>query len=65
MAPRFAPWEVWGKPSCYSGDENQIYLELDNCLKAHHDHHIRLNIEDISCRSRFSLVVHSPSAAGA
>lgn len=62
MAPRFSPWQVWGQPSCYNGDAQRIYGEIDRCRDAHADHHIRLNIEDYSCRSRFSFVVHNPTA---
>jgi ribulose-bisphosphate carboxylase small chain len=64
MAPRFTSWELWGRPSCYNGDEQGIHTEIDRCRTTHADHHIRLNIEDHSCCSRFSLVVHSPAAAG-
>jgi len=64
IAPRFTPWEVWGRPSCYNGDVQGIYQELDRCRTTHVDHHIRLNIEDHYCYSRFSFVVHSPAAAG-
>jgi ribulose-bisphosphate carboxylase small chain len=63
MAPRYSPWKVWGKPCCYNGDVQQIYGEIDRCRATHVDHHIRLNIEDYSFRSRFSFVVHSPPAA--
>jgi len=64
MAPRFTPWEVWGKRCCYNGDTQTVYTEIDRCRSAHADHHIRLNIEDYSFRSRFSVVVHSPAAEG-
>jgi ribulose-bisphosphate carboxylase small chain len=64
IAPRFTPWELWGRPCCYDGNEQGIYTEIDRCRTVHADHHIRLNIEDYSCSSRFSLVVHSPSATG-
>lgn len=64
MAPRFTAWQVWGKPCCYDGNEQRIYHEIDRCRETHADHHIRLNIEDYNCYSRFSLVVHSPSTAG-
>jgi ribulose-bisphosphate carboxylase small chain len=64
IAPRFTPWEVWGQRYCYSGDVHGIYNEIDRCRTTHTDHHIRLNIEDYSFRSRFSFVVHSPAAAG-
>lgn len=63
MAPRFTPWQVWGRPSCYNGDTQQIYNEIDSCRGTHTDHHIRLNIEDYSCHSRFSFVVHNPVAS--
>lgn len=63
IAHRFTPWEVWGRPYCYSGDVQGIYSEIDRCRTTHTDHHIRLNIEDYSCYSRFSFVVHSPAAA--
>lgn len=62
MVPRFTPWQVWGKRCCYNGDSQTIYTEIDRCRDAHADHHIRLNIEDYSFRSRFSVVVHSPPA---
>jgi ribulose-bisphosphate carboxylase small chain len=55
---------VWGQRYCYSGDVHGIYNEIDRCRTTHTDHHIRLNIEDYSFRSRFSFVVHSPAAAG-
>jgi ribulose-bisphosphate carboxylase small chain len=64
IAPRFTPWEVWGRPSCYNGDVEGIYTEIDRCRTMHADHLIRLNIEDHNCYSRFSLVVHSPAMAG-
>ncbi len=63
MTPRWSPWQIWGRPCCYNGNVQQIYREIDNCRETHADHHIRLNIEDHSCRSRFSFVVHSPPAA--
>jgi ribulose-bisphosphate carboxylase small chain len=63
MTPRYSPWEIWGTPCCYNGNVQPIYSEIDCCRSVHADHHIRLNIEDHSCRSRFSFVVHSPSAA--
>jgi ribulose-bisphosphate carboxylase small chain len=64
MAPRFTPWEEWGRRYCYNGDEQGIYTEIDRCRTTHVDHHIRLSIEDYSCYSRFSFMVHSPAAAG-
>ena len=64
IAPRVTPWEVWGRRYCYNGDVQGIYTEIDRCRTTHADHHIRLNIEDYSCDSRFSFVVHSPAAAG-
>lgn len=63
IRPRWSPWEIWGKPCCNNGNVQQIYGEIDRCRAAHADHHIRLNIEDYSFRSRFSLVVYSPAAA--
>lgn len=60
MGPRYSPWEVWGKPSCYNGDEQKIHAAIDNCRNQHADHHIRLNIEDFSFRSRFTVTVHDP-----
>ncbi|MGB1109213.1 MAG: ribulose bisphosphate carboxylase small subunit [Gammaproteobacteria bacterium] len=60
IAPRFTPWEIWGKPSCYNGDVQQVYAQIEACREAHGDHHIRLSIEDFSCHSRFSFVVHRP-----
>jgi len=63
MAPRYSPWQLWGRPCCYNGDAQRIYGEIDRCRSAHIDHHIRLSIEDSSFRSRFSLMVHSPSSA--
>lgn len=65
MGARFTPWRKWGQECCYSGDDHKLVTELDRCLAAHPDHHIRLNIEDFSFHSRFSLVVHSPLAAAA
>jgi len=62
LAPRFTSWESWGRPSCYNGDVEGIRHELDRCRTTHANHHIRLNIEDHSCYSRFSYVVHSPAA---
>lgn len=62
LAPRFTAWETWGRPSCYDGNVDGIYSEIDRCRTSHGDHHIRLNIEDHSCYSRFSYVVHSPAA---
>jgi ribulose bisphosphate carboxylase small subunit len=64
MAPRFTPWKVWGRPCCYDGEVQKVYTEIDRCRATHADHHIRLNIHDYSCYSRFSLMVHSPAAAG-
>ncbi|MCB1787254.1 MAG: ribulose bisphosphate carboxylase small subunit [Gammaproteobacteria bacterium] len=64
MAPRFTPWQVWGQSSCYNGDSLKIYREIEHCRTSHADHHIRLNIEDYSCHSRFSFVVHSPPGRG-
>ena len=63
IRPRWFPWEIWGKFCCYNGNVQQIYGEIDRCRAAHSDHHIRLNIEDYSFRSRFSFVVYSPAAA--
>ncbi|MCB1774012.1 MAG: ribulose bisphosphate carboxylase small subunit [Gammaproteobacteria bacterium] len=62
MAPRFSPWQVWGQAQCFDGDTDQIVTEISLCREAHVDHHIRLNINDYSCHSRFSAVVHSPAA---
>lgn len=61
MSSRFTPWQVWGQPSCYNGDQQHIHSEIDRCRSQHADHHIRLNIEDYSCHSRFSFAVHRPS----
>lgn len=60
MGPRFSPWEIWGTPACYNGDVGQVVQEIENCRTRHHDHFIRLNIEDYSCHARFSFVVHAP-----
>lgn len=65
MAPRFSPWQAWAKPVCFNGDSRQIHEQLGACEAAHGDHHIRLLIEDYSCRSRFSFVVHKPLALAA
>lgn len=65
VGPRFSPWELWGKPACYNGDSQQIHAQIEACRAAHGDHHIRLSIEDFSCHSRFSFVVHKPLAAAA
>jgi ribulose-bisphosphate carboxylase small chain len=62
VTPHWSPWMLWGEPCCYNGNTRQIYREIDRCRAAHADHHIRLNIEDHSCHSRFSFVVHSPPA---
>lgn len=61
MAPRFSPWRLWGQPSCYNGDADSLYGEIDRCRRFHGNHHIRLNIEDFSCHSRFSVIVHNPA----
>lgn len=58
VAPRFTPWQVWGTPSCYNGNPDMVFGEIDRCRSNHKDHHIRLNVEDYSFRSRFSFVVH-------
>ncbi|MCP5142949.1 MAG: ribulose bisphosphate carboxylase small subunit [Chromatiales bacterium] len=65
MAPRYSPWQTWGTPVCFNGDSQQIHDQLAACEAAHGDHHIRLSIEDYSCHSRFSFVVHKPLAAAA
>ncbi|MGR8919630.1 MAG: ribulose bisphosphate carboxylase small subunit [Gammaproteobacteria bacterium] len=62
LAPRHTSWELWERPSCYNGDVERIYREFDRCRTTHADHHIRLNIEDHNCYSRFVYVVHSPAA---
>lgn len=63
MTPQFTPWELWGRPCCYNGDKQRIFDEIDRCRTAHASHHIRLNIEDHNCYSRFSLLVHRPPGA--
>lgn len=65
MAPRFTPWQEWGQPCCYNGDPQQVFSAIESCRAAHFDHHIRLILEDYSCRSRFSFVVHNPVSAAA
>lgn len=60
LAPRFSPWKLWGTSSMYNGDIDQLMKEVDQCLAQHQDHFIRLSIEDFSCHSRFSFVMHSP-----
>lgn len=60
LSPRFTKWEVWGTPACYNGDLQQLYGDIDRCRECHADHHIRLDIEDHSCHSRFSFLVHRP-----
>ncbi|MBF0255628.1 MAG: ribulose bisphosphate carboxylase small subunit [Gammaproteobacteria bacterium] len=61
MAPRFTPWQLWGAPSYYSGNIGRVLDELENCHRQRPQDHIRLDIEDFNCHSRFSLVVYSPS----
>jgi ribulose-bisphosphate carboxylase small chain len=63
LSPHYTKWEVWGTPRCYSGDPQRLYGEIDRCRVEHADHHIRLDIEDYSCHSRFSFVVHRPQPA--
>lgn len=63
VAPRFTRWQLWGERCCFDGDPQQLYREIDRCRATHADHQIRLNIEDYSWRSRFSVVVHSPTVA--
>jgi ribulose bisphosphate carboxylase small subunit len=63
MAPRFSPWDTWAQSLCCNGDPQQILAEIDRCRIAHNPHYIRLNIEDYTCQSRFSLVIHSPDAS--
>lgn len=62
MGPRFTPWSTWGERCCFNGDIEEVYSEIDQCRSTHTDHHIRLNIEDYSFHSRFSVMVHSPAA---
>lgn len=65
MGPRFTPWQEWCQSCCYNGDPQQVHSAIKQCREAHFDHHIRLVLEDYSCHSRFSFVVHSPIAAAA
>jgi ribulose-bisphosphate carboxylase small chain len=65
MAPRFTPWREWGQSSCYDGNPQQVFHAIDCCRASYSDHYIRLVLEDFSCHSRFSFVVHSPLRAAA
>jgi len=60
VGPRYTPWELWGTPSMYNGNVAQILDEVAKCHTRFTDHFVRLNIEDYSCYSRFSFVMHSP-----
>ena len=63
MAPRFTPWQDWCQSCVYDGDPQKVFSAIEHCREAHCDHHIRLMMEDYSCHSRFTFVVHSPVAA--
>ena len=65
MAPRFTPWREWCQSCCYNGDPQQVFSMVERCRETHFDHHIRLVLEDYSCHSRFSFVVHNPVFAAA
>lgn len=65
MAARYTRWQEWSEPCCYNGDPKQVFGAIEDCREAHADHHIRLVLEDFSCHSRFSFVVHNPIAAAA
>lgn len=60
VRPRHSSWERWNTPSRYCGDLEALYEAIESCRQAHADHHIRLNIEDMTWRSTLSLVVYRP-----
>jgi len=60
VQPRLTFWERWGKTRCFNGDISDLYASIEACKHVHADHHIRLNVENITWRSRLSLVVHRP-----
>jgi len=60
VCPHLTRWECWERPRCFDGDLKGLYDALDGCRRAHADHHIRLNIQNLVWRSRLSLVVHRP-----
>lgn len=64
VQPGYTRWELWGQPSCYSGDAIALDREIETCKQAHANHYIRLNIEDLSFHSRMSLFVHRPEMTG-
>ena len=53
-------WKTWGSPSCYNGQEHQIYDELDKCCARYPEDFVRLNIADGRSFSKFIFVVQSP-----
>jgi len=55
-------WTRWAKPSCYNGDLGEICNEIERCREHHSDKAIRLNIEDFTFRSRFTVMVQYPAA---
>ena len=60
VKPHLTRWKAWRKPSCFEGDLGALYDSLEDCRRAHQDHHIRLSVENLSWRSRLSVVVHRP-----
>lgn len=60
VRPRHACWERWDEPSRYCGDLDALYGSIERCRRTHADHHIRLNIEDITWHSKLSLIVYRP-----
>jgi ribulose-bisphosphate carboxylase small chain len=63
MAPRFTPWQEWCQSCFYDGDPQKVFNAIEQCRWAHYNHHIRLMMEDYSCHSSFTFVVHNPVAA--
>lgn len=59
---RHGRWTLWDKPSCYDGDLGAISSAIAQCREQNADRLIRLNIEDFSFRSRFTVMVHDPAA---
>jgi len=63
VRPRYTSWEIWGRPQCYSGDAPALDREIEDCKSVYPEHHVRLNIEDVSFHSRMNLFVHRPPVA--
>lgn len=60
IAPRFSAWRLWEQPSCYNGNLDAVYDSIESCRRAHADHHIRLNVENVGWHSKLSVTVHRP-----